>query len=218
MTDFAQARRTMVDCQIRPNDVTEGRVVDAFLAVPRENFVPAVRQALTYADADLPVGQLGARRYLMQPMFLAKLIQLAGVKPTDVVLDVGTATGYAAAVFAELAAKVVALESDEELAGQAKTALSGYANVSVVPGALEQGAAASGPYDVILLEGAVEEIPTALLQSLREGGRIVAVVGAGRPGRATIAVRVGNDFTGRIAFDATLPPLPGFAKAPAFTF
>ena len=112
MTDFAQARRTMVDCQIRPNDVTEGRVVDAFLAVPRENFVPTARQALTYADADLPVGQPGARRYLMQPMFLAKLIQLAGVKPTDVVLDVGTATGYAAAVFAELAAKVVALRSN----------------------------------------------------------------------------------------------------------
>lgn len=218
MTDFAQARRTMVDCQIRTNDVTEGRVVDAFLAVPREPFVPAAKQALAYLDADLPVGQPGSQRYLIQPMFLAKLVQLAGVKPTDVVLDVGAATGYSTAILAQLAAKVVALESDEGLAGEAKAALAPYDNVSVTVAPLAKGAAASGPYDVILLQGSVEEVPPALFESLREGGRLIAVVGRGRAGRATIFVRVGSDFAGRIAFDASLQALPGFAKAPAFTF
>ncbi|WP_413987935.1 protein-L-isoaspartate O-methyltransferase family protein [Labrys okinawensis] len=218
MTDFAQARRTMVDCQVRTNDVTEGRVVDAFLAVPREAFVPAPKQALAYLDADLAVGPAGSQRYLIQPMFLAKLVQLAGVKPTDVVLDVGAATGYSAAILSQLAAKVVALESDESLAGEAKTALASYDNVSVTAGPLANGAAASGPYDVILLQGSVEEVPLALFESLREGGRLIAVVGRGRAGRATIFVRVGGDFTGRIAFDASLSALPGFAKAPAFTF
>ncbi len=218
MTDFAHARRTMVDCQIRPNDVTEARVVDAFLDIPRETFVPAGKQALAYLDADLAVGRPGSQRYLMQPMFLAKLILAAGIKPADVVLDVGAATGYSAAVLSLLAAKVVALESDDELAGQARAALSGYANVSVTTGVLEKGVPASGPYDVILLEGAVEEVPQALFTSLKEGGRLLAVVGRGRAGRATLFVRVGEDFAGRIFFDASLPALPGFAKAPAFTF
>jgi len=218
MTDFAQARRTMVDCQIRTNDVTEARVVDAFLSVPREAFVPSAKQALAYLDIDLPIGQAGSQRYLIQPMFLAKLVQLAGVRSTDAVLDVGSATGYSAAVLAQLGAKVVALESDESLAGEARAALAGYGNVSVAVGNLEKGAPDSGPYDVILLEGSVDEVPTALFESLREGGRLVAVVGRGRAGRATIFVRVGEDFAGRIAFDASLPALPGFAKAAAFTF
>jgi protein-L-isoaspartate(D-aspartate) O-methyltransferase len=218
MTDFAHARRTMVDCQIRTNDVTESRVVDAFLAVPRENFVPAAKQVLAYLDADVAVGSPGSRRYLMQPMFLAKLVQAAGVKSTEVVLHVGAATGYSAAILSLLAGKVVALESDEGLAGSAKAALTEYPNASVSVGALENGAAASGPYDVILLEGAVDEVPPALFNSLKEGGRLLAVVGQGRSGRATIFVRAGNDFAGRIVFDASLQALPGFAKAAAFTF
>jgi protein-L-isoaspartate(D-aspartate) O-methyltransferase len=218
MTDFAHARRTMVDCQIRPNDVTEARVIDAFLDVPREPFVPVATQALSYVDTDIPLGQPGTRRYLIQPMFLAKLVQAVGVKPTDSVLDIGAGTGYSAAILSQLGAKVVALESDEALAGAARTALAGYGNVSVVTGALEKGAPSSGPYDVIVLEGSVEEIPAVVFQSLREGGRLIAVVGKGRAGRATLFVRVGNDFAGRIAFDAFLPALPGFDKAPAFTF
>jgi protein-L-isoaspartate(D-aspartate) O-methyltransferase len=218
MTDFVHARRTMVDCQIRPNDVTEARIVDAFLAVPRESFVPQAKQVLAYLDADVAVGPPGSQRFLMQPMFLAKLVQAAGIKHTDTVLDVGAATGYSAAILSQLAAKVVALESDEGLASGAKTALAAYANVNVTVGALEKGAEALGPYDVILVEGAVEEVPQVLFNSLTEGGRLLAVVGRGRSGRATIFVRASGDFAGRIAFDASLPALPGFAKAPAFTF
>lgn len=218
MTDFVQARRTMVDSQIRTNDVTEARVVDAFLTVPREAFVPPAKQGLAYLDADLVVGGEGGPRYLIQPMYLAKLIQAAGVKPTDSVLDIGTATGYSAAILAELAGKVVALESDEGLAQAARAALADNSKVTVTVGPLEQGAAGAGPYDVILIEGAVEEVPAALFASLKEGGRLVAVVGRGRSGRATIFVKVGSDNAGRIAFDASLPALPGFAKAPVFSF
>jgi protein-L-isoaspartate(D-aspartate) O-methyltransferase len=218
MTDFARARRTMVDCQIRPNDVTESRVVDAFLAVPREAFVPADKQVLAYLDADIALGQGKPARHLIQPMILAKLVQAAKVLPTDSVLDVGATIGYSSAVLAELAAKVVALECDVDLAAQARSALASYANVAVVTGALEKGAVESGPYDVIILQGSVEEIPEQLFASLQEGGRLVAVAGHGRAGRATVFVRVGNDFSGRIAFDAALPPLPGFARAPVFTF
>lgn len=218
MTDFIQARRTMVDCQIRTNDVTEARVVDAFLAVPRETFVPASKQPLAYLDADLAVGGEAGQRYLIQPMYLAKLVQAAGIKSTDTVLDIGTASGYSAAILAELAEKVVALESDEGLAASAKTALASYPNVTVVTGPLDQGVARSGPYDVILIEGAAEEIPPSLFASLKEGGRLVAVVGRGRPGRATVFVKVGSDHTGRIAFDASVPALAAFAKAPAFSF
>jgi protein-L-isoaspartate(D-aspartate) O-methyltransferase len=218
MTDFVQARRTMVDCQIRTNDVTEARIVEAFLTVPREAFVPEAKQALAYLDADLAVGGEGTPRYLIQPMYLAKLVQAAGIKPTDTVLDVGTATGYSAAILAALAGKVVALESDEALAEKAKSALASYANVTVAVGPLEKGAAGTGPYDAILIEGAVEEVPQSLFASLKEGGRLVAVVGRGRSGRATIFVKIGSDNAGRIAFDASLPALPGFAKAPVFSF
>ncbi|MDQ0392899.1 protein-L-isoaspartate O-methyltransferase family protein [Labrys monachus] len=218
MTDFAHARRTMVDCQIRPNDVTEGRVIDAFLAVPREDFLPADRKALAYADIDIPLGKTSAPRHLIPPMILAKMAQAATILHTDAILDVGAGTGYSSAVLSHLGAKVVALECDDDIAADAKTALAPYGNVSVATGPLERGAAASGPYDVIILEGSVEEIPPDLFHSLREGGRLLAVVGRGRSGRATIFVRVGEDFSGRVAFDAALPPLPGFERKPVFTF
>jgi protein-L-isoaspartate(D-aspartate) O-methyltransferase len=186
--------------------------------VPREVFVPADKQVLAYLDADIALGQGKPARHLIQPMILAKLVQAAKVLPTDSVLDVGATIGYSSAVLAELAAKVVALECDLDLAAQARSALASYANVSVVTGALEKGAVGSGPYDVIILQGSVEEIPEQLFASLQEGGRLVAVTGHGRAGRATVFVRVGNDFSGRIAFDAALPPLPGFARTPVFTF
>ena len=218
MTDFAHARRTMVDCQIRTNDVTEGRVIDAFFAVPRENFLPAEKKALAYADIEIPVGANGAVRHLIPPMILAKMAQAATIFHTDVILDIGAGTGYSSAVLSLIGARVVALESEEAIAAEARTALAPYGNVTVVTGPLEKGAAASGPYDVIIVEGSVEEIPQEIFSSLKEGGRLVAVVGRGRSGRATIFVRAGDDFSGRVAFDAALPPLPGFALKPVFTF
>jgi protein-L-isoaspartate(D-aspartate) O-methyltransferase len=218
MTDFANARRTMVDCQIRPNDVTEGRVVDAFLSVPREDFLPADRRALAYVDTDIPIGKGPGPRYLIPPMILAKMAQAATIFHTDSILDIGAGTGYSSAVLSQLGAKVFALESDEGVAADARVALAGYGNVSVATGPLEKGLPGSGPYDVIILEGSVEEIPPEVFASLNEGGRLLAVVGHGRSGRATIFVRVGDDFSGRIAFDAALPPLPGFACKPVFAF
>jgi len=217
MTDFARARRTMVDCQIRPNDVTVSRVVDAFLEVPRENFVPAPKQALAYLDADIAVGS-STPRYLIQPMVLAKLVQAAEITHTDNVLDIGVATGYSSAVMSLLAAKVVALESDAGLVEDARTALAAYANVSVATGPLEGGHAASGPYDVIMLQGSIDEVPDQIFASLKEGGRLLAVIGQGRAARATLFVRADNDFSGRVIFDAAVAALPGFARKPVFTF
>lgn len=218
MIDFARARRTMVDCQIRPNDVPDSRVIDAFLDTPRENFVPAERHILAYLDRDIPLGDGLQPRALTSPMVLAKLIHAAGVRPGDRTLVVGAATGYAAAVLSHLCAGVVALEVDEGLLTAARTALSTYENVSLVAGPLEAGVAKSAPYEVILVDGSVEAVPEALFAQLAEGGRLVAVVSAGRPGRATVHVKSGGDVAGRIAFDATAPALPGFARPPVFAF
>ncbi|BCP53444.1 protein-L-isoaspartate O-methyltransferase [Kaistia sp. 32K] len=222
MVDFAKARTTMVDCQIRTVDVTEYDVLDAFSAVPRENFVPDHLKPLAYIDEDILVSAQGsAPRYVMEPGPLAKLVQLAGIQATDRVLDIGTATGYSAAILSRVAASVVALESDEALAAAAVANLAGVGatNVEVVLGPLTQGHAAKAPYDVILIEGAVEEIPQAILDQIGEGGRIVAVVGThGLAAKATVYTRSGGSISGRPAFNTHVRPLPGFAKPKAFVF
>jgi protein-L-isoaspartate(D-aspartate) O-methyltransferase len=219
MVDFAQARRTMVDSQVRPSDVTDLKLIAAMLDVPREQFVPAARRAIAYLDMDVPVGGEGARA-LLKPMVLAKLIQAAGIREGDRVLDVGCATGYSAAVLARLAAAVVALEEDTALARTAGETLaaSGVSNVSVVSGPLHAGFAQDAPYDVIVIEGASEVVPAALLAQLKDGGRLVAVIGSGPMGKATIYRAAGGGATGQTLFDASAPLLPGFAKPAAFVF
>lgn len=222
MVDFAKARTTMVDCQIRTVDVTEYDVLDAFAAVPREIFAPDHLKPLAYIDEDLLVSAPGsAPRYVMEPGPLAKLVQLAAILPTDCVLDVGTTTGYSAAILSHLAAAVIALESDEALAATARDNLAtlGISNVEVVVGPLQDGHAAKAPYDVILLEGAVELIPPALVDQLGEGGRIIAVVGAnGLAAKAMIYTRSGGSVSGRPAFNTSVRTLPGFAKPKSFVF
>ncbi len=221
MMDFARARRTMVDTQIRVNDVTDSRIVDALMAVPRENFVPDALRALAYLDDDLAVkGETGSRsaRYLMEPMVLARMIQAAGIGPADKVLDVGAATGYSSAVLGRIGGSVVALEEDGDLAAQARQALGGESHIAVVEAALGAGAADRGPFDVILLQGAAEVVPQSLLAQLAEGGRLVAVVGTGRAAKCMIHVRIGQEFSIRPAFDAAIPPLPGFAAPRGFVF
>jgi len=219
MVDFAQARRTMVDSQVRPSDVTDLRLIAAMLDVAREQFVPAARRAVAYLDMDVPVGDKGARA-LLKPMVLAKLLQAAGIGEGDHVLDVGCATGYSAAVLGKLAETVVALEEDTALARIAGETLaaSGASNVSIVCGPLHDGWEQAAPFDVIVVEGASEVVPAALLAQLKDGGRLVAVIGSGPMGKATIFRKSGGNPTGQTLFDATAPLLPGFAKAAAFVF
>jgi protein-L-isoaspartate(D-aspartate) O-methyltransferase len=220
MVDFAQARRTMVDCQVRTSDVTDLRVIAALLDVPRERFVPAASRAITYLDRDVPVNESGASRVLIKPMVFGRLLQAAAVAETDRVLDVGCATGYSSAVLGKLAASVVALEEDAALAGRAADALaaSGAGNVTLASGALAAGWRDGAPYDVIMLQGACEVVPDSLLGQLKEGGRLLAVVGSGPMGKATIYRMTGKHATAQPLFDAAAPLLPGFAKPAAFVF
>ena len=216
MTDFARLRRAMVDSQVRVNDVTDPRIIDAMLDIPRERFVPASRAGLAYLDEDLP---LGSGRYLIEPMVLAKLVHALALTDNDRVLDVGCATGYGAALLSRLAGRVVAVEEEPELASAAKRLLAELApGVSLVVGPLTAGAPGEGPFDAILIEGAIETVPEALVRQLEEGGRLAAVVGSGGMGRATLHVRAGRVLSQRPVFDAAVPPLPGFALPRQFVF
>ena len=223
MIDFTQLRRTMVDGQIRVNDVTDPRIIDAMLELPRERFVPESRASLAYLDGD-PMVREGAvdrpARYLIEPMVLAKLVQALDLASGDRVLDVGSATGYSAAVLSRLAGQVIALEQDEELAARSRRILAelGVSNVEVVTGPLAAGAPGKGPFDAILLNGSVEVIPEVLFAQLADGGRLGAVVRSGPMGRAILHVRIGANVSKRPMFDAAIPPLPGFAAPRQFVF
>ena len=218
MTDFADARRHMVDGQVRPSDVTDLRVISAMLEVPRENFTPPQSTSIAYLDLDLPVGEgAGAPRSMLKPIVLAKMLNAAQIEPTDKVLDVGCATGYTAALLARIAGEVVALEEDPGLARTATAGLAGQSNVTVVSGPLVDGWAQGAPYDLILLEGATEIEPQSLCKQLKDGGRLVCVLGTA-PGAAMIYRRAGDDFGSRPVFGAAAPVLPGFVKPKAFTF
>jgi protein-L-isoaspartate(D-aspartate) O-methyltransferase len=220
MADFAQARRMMVDGQIRTNDVTELNLLAAFDEVPRERFVPERWQAIAYLDRDVPVQESGAR-CLLKPMVLAKLIQSAAVGEGDRVLDVGCATGYSAAILSKLSRSVVALDEDAALAESAARMLGsvGSGNVRVVTGKLTDGWPRDAPYDVILLNGSTEVAPQSLLDQLSPaGGRLVTVVGRAPIGRGTVYRRSGTHVSAHREFDAVAPLLPGFSKPPAFVF
>jgi len=208
----------MIESQIRTNKVTDERVLAAIAKIPRELFVPERLKSVAYVDDDLP---LGGGRYLMEPMVAARLLQAASVERADITLVVGSGAGYEAAVLAQLARSVVALEEDPEIARRARNALVdlGIAAVSVVEGPLASGHRPRAPYDVILFGGAVAEVPNEIVAQLSEGGRLVAVVkAAGGIGRATLTIRTGGLIARRVMFDAATPLLPGFQPKPAFVF
>ncbi|MFP1631211.1 protein-L-isoaspartate O-methyltransferase family protein [Zhengella sp. ZM62] len=216
-SDFSLLRRHMVDSQLRTTSVSALDVLEAFLSVPREEFVPARKRELAYIDEDIEVS---AGRYLMEPSPLARLVQLAGVRPDDVVLDVGCATGYSAAILSRLASSVIATEPDEDLAARASDTLAelGYDNVVVLNRPLREGCAQEAPYDVILIDGAVDEVPQAIRDQLRDGGRLVAVEGTGNAGVAKVYVRDGDIVSGRRAFNCSVRMLPGFEPKAQFQF
>ena len=217
MLDFAAARRNMVDSQLKPNRVLDARVVAAMGAVPREAFVPKALSGLAYIDDDLDIGR---GRHLMEPMIFGRLLQACHIDPDDVALDVGCGTGYAAAVLARLATTVVALEEDPELRSQAIANFTRLQvnNAAVVEGAHNRGDPEHGPYDVIFIGGAVDEIPDSLQNQLNNGGRLAAVVVRDRVGKATLIERHGGVFSERQLFDAATPILPGFAVERGFVF
>lgn len=215
MTDFAGARRHMVDGQVRTANVTDRSLISAMSDVPRERFLPAASTALAYLDMDVPVG---SGRRLLRPMIFAKLIQAAGIGPTDRVLDVGCATGYSAAILGQIAGEVVALEEDADLAKAAADSLSSQPNITIKTGALASGWPQNAPYDAVVLEGATQVVPHALCEQLKNGGRLVCVLGAGPGAKAMIYTRGMGDVAGRPVFDAAASLLPGFAKTPVFAF
>ena len=216
MTDFAAARRMMVDGQVRTADVTDLRLLAAMLELRRERFFPDDKASLAYLDLDAPVSAPGQPvRRLLKPMVLAKLIQAAGIAESDAVLDVGCASGYSTALLTHLAGSVVGLEEDAALARQAANALP---NAKIVTGPLAQGCVGEGPYDVILLQGSAEVIPPALFDQLKNGGRLICVLGRGPQGKAMFYRRAEVDISGRPVFDAAAAALPGFAKPPEFVF
>jgi protein-L-isoaspartate(D-aspartate) O-methyltransferase len=206
----------MVESQVRPNGITDHRILAAMAEIPRENFVPAGRRDIAYVDDDL---EIAPGRYLTEPMVFARLVQLAAIKPVDRILHVGAATGYGTAVLARLGAHVVGLESDAGLAAAARGNLAGESGVSIAEGGLAEGRKADGPFDVIIVEGRIADEPQALLAQLADGGRLVAVVGEGEPATACVWTVKGKTRAARAAFDAAIPALPGFAgKPPAFVF
>jgi protein-L-isoaspartate(D-aspartate) O-methyltransferase len=217
MNDFATQRINMVDSQVRPSDVTDRRILRAMLALPRETFVPGQVKATAYMDEHLALGQ---GRYLLAPRTFAKLVQLLTIGEDDAVLDVACATGYSTAVLAMLARSVVGLEGNAGLAQQAQTALAGLGrtNTMVKTGELTAGAPGEGPFDAILINGCVVDVPDALLDQLKDGGRLAAVRSDGPVGQATLWRRHGTSFDARPAFDAGAPLLPGFEKQPGFVF
>jgi protein-L-isoaspartate(D-aspartate) O-methyltransferase len=217
MIDYAQARRMMVDCQLRTFDVNDNTVLDAFDTVPREAFVPKGREAFAYIDQTLNLDAPGGEtRCLPAPMVLARMIQAARVRPGITALDVASGTGYAAAIMAQLGAQVTALESVPDLAAAARARLGTTAEV--LEGPINAGAPKQAPFDVILINGRVEVRPQALLEQLKDDGRLACVMGPHRNAKVMLFVRAGDAFGARPLFDASLPGLDAFAAEAGFAF
>jgi protein-L-isoaspartate(D-aspartate) O-methyltransferase len=215
VVDYATRRTMMVDTQVRPSDVTKFPIIQAMLTVPRERFVPPARREAAYAGAHLDIAP---GRVILDPRTFAKLLDALDIQPGDVVLDLGCAWGYSTAIIARLADFVVGLEDDPARAEEAQTLLSenGTDNATVVTGPLTEGSQRCGPYDAILIEGAVEQIPSAILDQLKPGGRIACIWAEGAVGVARIGHKADSGLNWRPAFNAGAPVLPGFARAPAF--
>jgi len=216
MTDYAARRTMMVDTQIRPSDVTKFPIIDAMLAVPREEFVPGDKVEAAYVGENI---DLGGGRVVLEPRTLAKMLDALDIQNDELVLDLGCGLGYSSAVIARMAEAVVAVEDDEDRAEEAQAALSrvGADNVALHIGAVAEGAAQHGPYDVIVLQGAAEHVPDEILNQLKEGGRIAALMAEGALGTVKIGYKIDGAMSWRFAFNAGAPVVPGFERHRAFT-
>ena len=215
MSEFTARRVIMVDTQVRPSDVTKFPIIAAMLAVPREVYIPRDLREAAYVGENV---HIGAGRVMLEPRTLAKMLDALDILPTETVLDIGCGLGYSTAIIARLAEAVVAVEDDEAMAGQAQRSLSaeGVDNAAVVVAALPAGDAKHGPYDAIMVQGGVEVVPAALIDQLKDGGRIGAVFMEGALGIARIGRKANGHVTWRFAFNATAPVLAGFGATRAF--
>jgi len=215
MTDFAARRTMMGDTQVRPSDVTKFPIIDAMLSVPREQFVPREQVEAAYISENIV---LAPGRVMLEPRTLSKMLDVLNITGTELVLDIGAGYGYSSAGVARLAEAVIAVEEDEDLANEAQSILSeqGADNVAVHVGPLTEGAPQHGPYDAILIQGAVEQVPAAIIDQLKEGGRISCVFMEGALGVVRVGYKIDNDMSWRFAFNASAPVLPGFAKEAEF--
>jgi len=216
MTDFAQLRTTMVDTQVRPSDVTKYTIIDAMLSVPREAFVPDNKRTQAYVGEHV---EIGAGRVVLDPRVLAKMLDALDLKDDELVLDLGCGLGYGAALLSRMAEAVIGVEEDAGLAteAQARLADKGADNVVVETSTISKGAAAHGPYDAILIEGAVETLPAQIEDQLKDGGRICAIFADGALGTVKMGIKTGGVITWRMLFNATAPTLPGFTKPAEFS-
>lgn len=214
MTDFAKRRTMMVDTQVRPSDVTKFNVIEAMLAVPREVYVPEALIEAAYMGENI---ELAGGRVILEARTTGKLLDALDIQPNEMVLDLGCAYGYSAAVVAHLAEAVIAVETPE-FAKEAEANLTqhGADNVAVIEGELAEGAAKHGPYDVIIIEGGVEELPAAIEAQLKEGGRIGVIFQDGALGTVKVGYKLDGLINWRYSFNAGAPVLKGFAKQPSF--
>ncbi len=220
--NFALQRKNMVETQVRPSDITDRRIIRAMLNVPREVFCPHQVRATAYCDEPVRVSGSAAAtpRHMAAPRVLAKMLQALELGDNDSVLEVGTATGYGAAILSRIAHRVTAIEVDQPLIDAARSALeaTGAVDVVIVQGELAAGHAPAAPYDAILVAGAVPEVPRSLLDQLKDGGRLAAVISGPGIGHLTQWRRLGGAFDSRVMADATTPLLPGFDRPHAFVF
>ncbi|GAB4287763.1 MAG: protein-L-isoaspartate O-methyltransferase [Roseovarius sp.] len=216
MTDYAQRRTQMVDSQIRPSDVTKFPIINAMLSVPREHFVPDHLREAAYVGENV---DLGDGRVVLEPRTLAKMLDALDIQPDELVLDIGSALGYSAAVIAHMAEAVVAVEDNPEFAREARTLLAefGADNVAVHEGPLTEGAPEHGPFDVIVIEGAVQHLPQTLIDQLKDGGRMACLFMDGMLGEARIGYKIDGHMNWRFAFNAGAPVLRGFERHSAFS-
>jgi protein-L-isoaspartate(D-aspartate) O-methyltransferase len=217
MVDYAKQRVTMVDTQVRPSDVTKFPIIDAMLDVPREAFLPDARRPMAYVGGPI---EIAPGRVLLDARTIAKMLDAAELEPGDVVLEIGSGLGYCTALLAQMVEAVVAVEEDGDLASEAETTLSdhGVDNAAVVTGPLVEGHAKAGPYDAILVFGGIEEMPGALTDQLRDGGRIVAIFMKGALGEVRTGLKSEGRMSWRMAFNASAEVLPGFERAETFSF